>query len=289
MKEFKKALTEKSNKSSNTIYAYIRAVKDFKKFILEATKDKFIPEEIIELDIKEYKGYLLTVKKQSPQTINQKLSALKLYFNHLVAEGKIKDNPSADIKKVKVQSKNSAPKVLEKNDLYRLRREFYKSNNTKDIMIFEILYNTGIRVSELCNLELDDIEMSERKGELTIRQGKGGKYRVVPLNSEVRKAIASYLDSRVFTNSKKLLIGERGPMSRSGVFRIVKKYADLAKVEVHPHTLRHQFCHDLLAAGESISTVAELAGHSDINITYRYTLATEKEKHEAVEKLNGAL
>ncbi|EOC99280.1 Site-specific tyrosine recombinase [Caldisalinibacter kiritimatiensis] len=74
-------------------------------------------------------------------------------------------------------------------------------------------------------------------------------------------------------------------MTRSGVFRIIKKYAKLAGVEVHPHILRHQFCHDLLTLGESISTVAELAGHSDINTTYRYTLATEKEKREAVEKL----
>lgn len=81
IKEFHIYLKKKTNKSKNTIEAYLRAVKDFKKFIISATKEDFIPEKIIELDIREYKGYLLTVKKQSTETINQKLSALVLFFN----------------------------------------------------------------------------------------------------------------------------------------------------------------------------------------------------------------
>ncbi|EOC99281.1 Tyrosine recombinase XerC [Caldisalinibacter kiritimatiensis] len=177
IKEFEIYLKEKSNKTRNTIEAYVCAIKDFKNFMINATIDGFVPNEVIELDVRQYKGHLLTVKKQSPQTINQKLSSIVLFFEFLIARGLIKNNPAKNVKKVKVQNNNKAPKVLEKNELYRLRREFYKSKDNKVIMIFELLYNTGIRVSELCNIELDDLKITDRKGTLIIRRGKGEKYR----------------------------------------------------------------------------------------------------------------
>ncbi|SCG83983.1 phage integrase family protein [Proteiniborus sp. DW1] len=284
IEEFKNKLIRQSNYSDNTIEAYIRTVKDFEKFIASATGSEFNPGEIIELDVKEYKSYLLNIKKQAPNTINQKLSGISSYFNFCMAKSIVKNNPAAAIKKVAVQNKKTAPEVLEQNEFYRLKREVYKGNNKMHILIFELLYNTGVRVSELCNIELDDMRISERKGLLKIRSGKGEKYREIPLNSDARKAIIEYLEIRPYTDSKRLIIGERGPMGRTGIFKIIKKYSKSSGVEAHPHTLRHQFCHDLLVH-ESISTVAEFAGHSDINTTYRYTIATKKEKYAAIEHL----
>lgn len=286
IEEFKNELIRLSNYSDNTIEAYIRAVKDFEQFIVSAAGSEFHPGEIIELDVKEYKNYLLNIRKQAPNTINQKLSGLSSYFNFCMTKGIVKNNPAAAIKKVAVQNKKTAPEVLEKNEFYRYKREVYKENNKMHITIFELLYNTGIRVSELCNIELDDIEMSERKGLLKVRSGKGEKYREIPLNSDARKAIMEYLDVRPYTESKRLIIGERGPIGRTGVFKIIRKYSNASGIKAHPHTLRHQFCHDLLEH-EPISTVAEFAGHSDINTTYRYTIATKKEKHAAIERLSN--
>lgn len=288
IEEFKNELTRQSNYSDNTIEAYIRAVKDFERFISSATGSEFNPGEIIELDVKEYKGYLLNVKKQVPNTINQKLSGISSYFNFCMAKGKVKNNPAAAIKKVAVQNRKTAPEVLEKNEFYRFKREVYKGNNKMHIAIFELLYNTGIRISELGNIEIDDIEISKRKGLLKIRNGKGEKYREIPLNSDARRAITEYLEVRPYTDSKKFIIGERGPIGRTGIYRIIKKYSKASGVEAHPHTLRHQFCHDLIAH-ESLSTVADLAGHSNINTTYRYTLATNNEKLKALEQLGNSI
>lgn len=276
----------RQEKSTNTISNYLRAISDYSSFIEGRTGEKFIPKDMIELDIKEYKSYLLTVAKQNPTTINNKLSGLAKFCEFLVAVGALSSNPAMAIKKVKIQNTNTSPKTLDKNNLYKLRREFHKGGNKRDIAIFELLYNTGVRVSELCNIELDDIELGERKGTLTIRAGKGDKFRSIPLNSAVRQAVNNYLDVRPLSNNNKLLLGQRGNIKREAVFRVLKQYADRAGIpEVSPHVLRHQFCKELLNNGANIVTVASLAGHSNINTTAIYTQPTEEEKALALEML----
>lgn len=276
----------KQEKSNNTISNYVRAILDYSAFIKSTTGDDIDPKDIIELDIREYKSYLLNVTKQDPKTINNKLSGLAKFCDFLMAIGILNSNPVKMVNKVKIQSSQTAPKTLSKNDLYKLRREFHKGNNPRDIAIFELLYNTGIRVSELCNIELDDIEISDRKGTLIIREGKGSKYRSIPLNTNVRNAISDYLKVRPLTTDKRLLQGQRGSLKREAVFRLIQKYAQFAKVEeVSPHTLRHQFCKELLNSGTDIVTVANLAGHSNVNTTAIYTQPTEEEKASALERL----
>lgn len=190
------------------------------------------------------------------------------------------------VKPVKIQNPNTAPKTLAKNDFYKLRREIHKAKNVRDIAIFEMLYNTGFRVSELCAVELDDIEIGERKGTLIVRSGKGSKYRTVPLNNSARKAITEYLNVRPLTTDKGLFQGQRGSLRREAVFRILNKYAAWAGVgEISPHILRHTFCRELLISGVDIVTVANLAGHSSINTTAVYTQPTGEEKVSALDKL----
>ncbi len=281
----------KQDKSKQTIKNYISGVEKFAKY-MEEKIGKFSPSDIIELDIKEYRSYLLNVKKEKPSTINLNLSALTNFCDYLVSIEMLKTNPVRSIDKIRIQKERVAPEVFEnKNILYRLRREIYSSNNLRDIAIYEILYNTGVRVSELCNIELDDVEISERKGTLTIREGKGSKYREIPLNSTVRKAISNYLTIRlnIPTKDKKLLQGERGPLKRQAINKILNKYAKRAGIteRVHPHKLRHQLGHDLAENGESVTKIAEILGHSDINVTRRYTMPTREEKAEALERLNG--
>jgi len=276
----------KQDMSENTINSYLGTVRDFSCFMKKAIGEDIVPDDITEIDIKEYRSCLLNEKKQSPATINNKLSALVRYCGFLKNAGILGSNSASGISKIKVQDRQVSPATLPRNDLYRLRRVFHKEGNLRDILIFEFLYNTGIRVSEFCSIELDDIEVSERKGTLVIRKGKGTKYRAVPLNSDARSALSAYLDTMSLLSGEKLLQGQRGPLGRGAVYRVIKKYADLAGLsDVSPHTLRHQFCRNLLDSGVDIVTVANLAGHSDINTTVIYTQPTEEEKAQALEKL----
>ncbi|NMB42318.1 MAG: tyrosine-type recombinase/integrase [Firmicutes bacterium] len=285
IKEFKDELS-KQDMSKNTINNYARTAQDFFSFMKTIIGEEILPKDITEIDIREYRSYLLNVKKQNPGTINNKLSGLIKYCNFLKGIKILGSNPARAVNKIKIQNHQVSPKTLHKNDLYKLRRTFHKENKLRDIAIFELLYNTGVRVSELCNIELDDIAISDQKGTLVIREGKGSKFRTVPLNLNARNAIKAYLEIRPTTANAKLLLGERGSLGREAVFRIIKKYADLAGLEeVSPHTLRHQFCKNLLDSGVDIVTVASLAGHSNINTTAIYTQPTEKEKAQALEKL----
>lgn len=285
LKEFKSELI-KQDLSKNTINNYVRTVQGFFSFMKAIIGGGIFPKDITEIDIREYRTYLLNVKKQNPGTINNKLSGLTKYCNFLEGIKVLNSNPARSVNKIKIQNHQVSPKTLHKNDLYKLRRTFHKENNLRDIAIFELLYNTGVRVSELCNIELDDVAISDRKGTLVIRKGKGSKYRTIPLNINARNAVSSYLGIRPIATNAKLLLGERGSLGREAVFRIIKKYADLAGLdEVSPHTLRHQFCKNLLDGGVDIVTVASLAGHSNINTTAIYTQPTEEEKALALEKL----
>jgi integrase/recombinase XerC len=149
-----------------------------------------------------------------------------------------------------------------------------------------VLRHTGIRVGELCELRLGDIDISERKGTLTVQRGKGMKHRTIPLNIDVRHAIAVYLLVRPKTGDDHLFLGQRGPLKEQAVEIIVEKYARLAGLEdVSPHTLRHSFAKQLLNAGEDLTTVAALLGHENINTTAVYLTPSTRDLEQAVAKL----
>lgn len=169
--------------------------------------------------------------------------------------------------------------------MYRIRRAVYKAGKPRDIVAFELLANAGLRVSELCRLEIEDVVLSERKGKVVVR-GKGNKYREVPLNVEARKAIRQYLEVRPVSDSNRLILGERGRMTPSGVYRLLQRYASAAGMHVSPHILRRAFATRLLKeVGADLVTVKELLGHQDINMTAIYTRPGMQDMAEAVEKI----
>ena len=145
----------------------------------------------------------------------------------------------------------------------------------------------GNRVSELSNLTLSDVETSERKGSLTVRSGKGGKFRVLPLNVDARRAVASYLEVRPTVSIDRLFVGQRGEgVSSRAVELLVSKYARLANLEgVTPHTLRHSFGKHALDAGADLVSVAALLGHERLETTAVYTTPSQRDLARVVEKL----
>lgn len=133
---------------------------------------------------------------------------------------------------------------------------------------------------------MDDIEISERKGKLIVRSGKGGKSREIKLNTEARKALKDYLDYRAMDKVENVFIGERGPLKPSGVYRMLRKYAQQAGLHVTPHMMRHTFAYRLLRVSHDLVMVQKMLGHANINTTAIYTQPQDEDEERSLENLN---
>jgi site-specific recombinase XerD len=190
--------------------------------------------------------------------------------------------PTDGVKGVPASARS--PKSLEKREVDRLIRMAERSGKKRDLALLQVLRHTGLRVEEVCDLRLDDIEISERKGLLTVRRGKGAKYRTIPLNADVRYALGVYLAVRPRVDDDHLFIGQRGRgLSEQAVWYLVTKYARQAGLEdVSPHTLRHSFGKQLLDATKDLVAVAALLGHEKLETTAIYTQPSERDLARAV-------
>ena len=284
VEEFRRYMI-KGGKSQNTVNTYTQNAQLFVEWLERITNEKF-NGKILEMDASEYSRYLSDIKKQSLNTIKAKLTAVQKFSKYLASLGIMPE--------IKVQQKKgiSEPEVeiLEKNDVYKYLRYVKNTGNKLNIAIIVLLLNTGIRESELCNIELSDVTISDRKGVIIIRSGKGNKYREIPLNVDARNALNDYiLNARPSdAETEKVFIGQRGALTRNGIYKIVNKMGIKAiGKNVYPHMLRHQ-CFTSMAKNPEIDlkTISSLAGHSSIELTMKYYINSSKqEKIDAVEKL----
>src|SRR5436190_16806080 len=276
---------ERQETSPQTRHAYRLDLLHFAAWFARTVGETFSPEVVTPTDVREYRGFLLNVEKRQPATVNRRLAALRRFFQWATATGLAKELPTENVKGV--ASAPRAPHWLEKRDVDRLIRMVERHGNTRDLAIVLTLRHTGIRVSELSNLTVGDVETSERKGSLTVRSGKGGKFRVLPLNFDARKAIIAYCDVRPTVSADQLFIGQRGQgISSRAVELLVTKYGRLAGLEdVTPHTLRHSFGKHALDAGADLVSVSALLGHERLETTAIYTTPSQRDLEKVVEKL----
>jgi site-specific recombinase XerD len=271
--------------SPKTISSYGIDLMNFSKWFEESLSETFSPTSVTQTDIRDYKSFLITVEHRKPATVNRRLAALKKFF--LWAKGRklIADSPTESVKGVSQAPR--APRSLEKRDIDRLIRMTERHGSKRDLAVISTLRHTGVRVSELCSLTLDDIDISDRKGTLVVRSGKGGKYRVLPLNVDARKAITDYLEVRSETGTSHLFVSQRGEgLKPRGAELLVAKYARLAGLEdVTPHTLRHSFGKHTLDSGANLVAVAALLGHQRLETTAIYTTPSQRDLEKAVDKL----
>ena len=277
-----------SNKeySKCTLKAYKINVSKFLQWLNERYNENN-SYSITHLDIREYQGYLVTIKKYAPAGVQQRIMSILSYCRFLFDKKYLKIDITANLKLIQVHGKDTAPKAPSTNEVNRFKREVYKKNNLRDIAIIEMFLNTGIRASELINLEIDDISISERKGVVHIRQGKGRKYRDIPLNQDVREALNGYIEE--INPETKLWIGQRGVLSQDGVNKMIKRYAKKVELEtkLYPHAFRHYFATRLLRYKKiDISIVAKLLGHFNINTTQIYVKPTFDDLSDALNNLN---
>ncbi|NNG66408.1 tyrosine-type recombinase/integrase [Caldanaerobacter subterraneus] len=275
---------QNKGKMESTIKSYIKIIERFKKWYLESY-DREFDGKFLPLHIRNYRSYLMTVRKLNAKTINNNLSAIKSYCDFLIDKGIIESNPVLDDYFIDVQDQGVSPAKLENRDFNKLEEAVVHFGTARDIAIFYTLAYTGIRVSELCNIRLNDIV----KDELVVYYGKGGKQRKIPLNKTVREAIDNWLEERKkykYSYLDYLFISERGKMDRSTVYKMIKEFCYIAKIDpIGPHQLRHYFCKRALEKGFTITEVAALAGHSRITTTQIYINPSMQELKEKIERL----
>lgn len=261
--------------SSNTISSYKN---DLYKF-LEYNKGKNI-NNITNNDLKEY------LKKLKNETLNEKsisrnISCLKSFYKFLVIEKVVKDNPSETITMPKI--KKSLPDILTEEDVLKLLDiELNDNFSYRNKAMLELMYATGLRVSELVNLKLQDIDLSQ---DIVRTFGKGSKERIIPIGDYAKEYLEKYIyeyrsSMLKRSNNEYIFLNNHGQkMTRQGFFKIIKKIAKEKGIEkeLSPHTLRHSFASHLLKYGADLRTIQELLGHSDISTTQIYTHITNEE------------
>ena len=274
-----------SGKSPHTVKAYVSDVRLFGRWFLQTNDCALTPDRITPIDVREYRSYLLTVRNYKPATVNRKLASLSAFCEWGRGVGLLKGDPTHDIGLV--SEVRPAPKWLDKNEQYALLRAVQAKRRKRDIALITLMLNTGLRVSEVSQLRLTDLSLSERKGIVSVRGGKGGKHRSVPLNADARRVIKSYLQERSEATGSALFVGQRGgALQPPGIYYLIKRYAYDARLQdVTPHTLRHTFGKNLIDAGVSLDRVAQLLGHESVNTTRIYTVPSEQDLQQDVERI----
>lgn len=275
----------RNGKSEKTTKDYLFNTTKFLNWLEETSGEEF-GGNVTLLDVNTYTSYLSTVQKSALSTINAKLSAIQSFANFLHYE--------YGMTPIKVQKKkgNTDPKVevLSKQELFRYLKQVETSSLLNQTIIYMVL-NTGIREEELCNLELDDIiNLDQHKNTyIIVRNGKGGKYREIPINGDFKKLLKEYLEHRPTTDSKKVFIGQRGTLSPNGVYRLVQRLGDTIGIRVYPHMLRHQFLTQAsknCKTAQDIKDLSVIAGHSSIDTTMRYYISGSKENQERISQVD---
>lgn len=288
LESFKKQIKESDRLASAR--HYMGDVKRFFEWFTQITGE-FDIRAVTPLDLVDYREYLQKKggrKKQGakPATVNRALISLRICFNWLVDEGMVYENPVKRIKPVTVDRK-LAPQWLSRNEQAALLRILKKASNPRDVAIIRLMLDAGLRVGEVCSLNRSDIEISERKGKVIVRSGKGNKYREVPLNRDIRKILQDWL-KRSNPKSPWLFPNRYGKgISTRGVFKLVKEYAYQAKLppETTPHTFRHTFCKNALNQRATLDQVAAMAGHSTLDVTKIYVASSQEELQAVVERM----
>jgi integrase/recombinase XerC len=272
--------------SPHTVLSYQTDLRQFSAF-LEATYELKDPATADHMLIRSWVVALMQ-QHQDPRTVNRKIACLRSYYKYLLRTGSIQKNPMLRITSPKVAKK--LPDFVAEDSLNRLLNTFEFPQDlagSRDQLILELLYGTGIRLSELIGIGHEDISLSSKTVRVT---GKGNKQRLVPLNPTLLLVLDRYIadKQREFgsdSNTRRaLLVTDKGePLYEKFVYRTVKHYLSqitTASGQQHPHVLRHSFATHLLGKGADLNAIKELLGHANLAATQVYT-------HLSIDKLKS--
>lgn len=255
----------------NTYKSYESDLRKFRDFMFSI--DIRAVQDITKTNLN---AYLISLERKnySVATISRNITSLKSYFHYLEKKHLIYENSAEELKLPKIEKKS--PEVLseEEVDMLLAMPDVESLKGMRDAAILELLYATGIKVSELVLLEVEDVNLKLN----FVRCGEEEKERVIPFGSMARTALLKYLSEARETmvdneeNTRLFINCRGGSLSRQGVWKMIKEYAHKAGIEkeITPHTLRHTFAAHLIGNGADFKSVQEMLGHSDISTTQMY-------------------
>ena len=274
--KFIKYLSSEKRFSEHTIKSYTTDLKQFTSFLLSEFQ---IIDEINEISFQIIRTWIASLLEKgiNPRSVNRKISTLKTYFKFLIREGELVENPM--MKVVAPKSKKRLPVFIEEDQIASLLNEVQFEEGfvgQRNRLIIELFYVTGIRLSELINIKISDVDFNNQSIKVL---GKRNKERIIPLSSNVVNDLNIFIENNqqnkyLFTN----LEGEK--LYNKLVYRLVNKYiAKISSVnKKSPHILRHTFATHMLNNGADINAIKELLGHANLSATQVYT-------HNTIEKL----
>lgn len=289
IKDFLTYISTVKGYSDNTLAAYSNDLTQLAKYLAALSPPVTTWEQVTRNALINYILYLKE-REYTSATVARKVAAIKSFFHFLVDEGVIQDNPTENLESPKVRKR--LPKILPRSQVEKLLAQPAKGSGPKalrDTALLELLDATGVRVSELVSLKVDDVNLEVA----TVRvRGKGDKERILPIHRQAIEALRAYLQKgrKAFLKEpgqQALFLNPRGTqLTRQGLWLIIKKYVQQAgiKEKVTPHTLRHSFATHLLEGGATLRDVQELLGHSNISTTQVYTHVSTQRLRETFDK-----
>ncbi len=257
--------------SANTVSSYLRDVRQFASAMEEQERPL---AQVTPLEVESHIRRL-TVLGKSPATVTRSLASIKSFYNYLLLQGEVSGNPARSVAPAKVERK--LPQILTSREveLFLAQPEPTDAKGCRDRAMLELLYATGIRVSELISLDVDDLNLPGGVLKCVSRN----KERIIPLYPAAIQVLNDYVhhvrprlvenlnETALFVNMN----GER--MSRQGFWKLIKHYQEKAGIEkdITPHTLRHSFAAHLLENGADLRSIQEMLGHADISSTQIYS------------------
>ncbi len=292
IEEFLTHLSGERGCSENTISAYRVDLTQFKEYLgrrLSGDEDALWCR-VAKNYIISYIMYLKGDREYAAATSARKVAAIRSFFHFLVAEGLIRDDPTATLDSLRV--KKHLPKPMTVQDVDKLLDEAAKlitPKGLRDRAILELLYATGMRVSEVVSLRVDDVNLASA----SVRcWGKGSKERVIPMHQQAVASIRDYVEKGRTqlvkdADEKTLFLNMRGrPLTRQGLWLVFKEYVEKAGLspEITPHTLRHSFATHMLDRHADLINVQKLLGHTSISTTQVYTHVSSERLREAYDE-----
>lgn len=282
LEEYISHLTVERGLAKNTLVSYRTDLNGYISFCRQ--RGLFTVEQAGKDAIMSYL-FQMQLKGRSPATISRHLAAIKSYYRFAVNEGVIIKDPAQDLESPKPAQRLPRVLTVEEVDLLLSQPLISDPAGLRDKAMLELLYATGLRVSELVSLDINNLNLENG---FVRCLGKGSKERVVPLGDIAARFIREYLARGRYKLEKAkvtpaLFVNHRGQrLTRQGFWKIIKKYARKAKIntDITPHTLRHSFATHLLENGADIRSVQEMLGHTDISTTQIYTHLTQKRVKE---------
>lgn len=260
--DFAGYLKQSKKSSANTIASYMRDLKKFESYI---SAEKL---HILKVNTNTVSSYITHMQQdgQAVSSVLRSIASLRSFFHYLVDSGKLLSNPVDGIKAPKLPERNISVLTSKETDLLLSQPQAVGFKGCRDKAMLELLYATGLKVTELIVLKTSDINLDDAQ----LSCGTGSKARVIPLGSIALSALKAYLplrNSNILiddTNDYLFVNISGGSMSRQGFWKIIKFYADKAKIkkEITPNTLRHSFAVHLIESGADVSAVQEMLGHT---------------------------